>query len=100
MNERFKLSPGSVAAGVEVVVGSTTSAATSAPTTRARGPRLVATPASNKSIENAVYAHLQAMRALGHTTVNTGDVARALGLSQSTVEKTIAGLASKGVKAI
>jgi hypothetical protein len=42
-----------------------------------------------KNIENAVYAHIQAIRALGKTRVNTVDIARALGLPLREVEKTI-----------
>jgi hypothetical protein len=59
------------------------------------GPASARTP---KDLEGAVYAYLQAMRALGHTLVNTSDVARALGLSQAMVESTIASLAKRGVK--
>jgi Mn-dependent DtxR family transcriptional regulator len=51
-----------------------------------------------KNIENAVYAHIQAMRALGKTRVNTVDIAKALNLSLSEVEKTISALRHKGVK--
>lgn len=52
----------------------------------------------SENIENAVYAHLQAMRALGHAFVNTSDVARALGLPQSAVDRTIAKLKKRGIK--
>jgi predicted Rossmann fold nucleotide-binding protein DprA/Smf involved in DNA uptake len=53
-----------------------------------------------KKIESAVYAHIQALRALGRTQVEPQEIARALGLSVSQVQNTIAALKSKGVKAV
>jgi hypothetical protein len=53
---------------------------------------------SNKNVENAVYAHIQAMRTLGRTKINTSDIATALGLPVAEVDKTIAALRKKGVK--
>jgi hypothetical protein len=55
---------------------------------------------SRKNIESAVYAHIQAIRALGRTKTDTSEIARALGLTQSTVEETISSLTKKGVKVI
>jgi hypothetical protein len=54
---------------------------------------------SERAIDSAVLAHLRARRALGHTTVNSGDVARALGLSPGEVLRSLGRLAPKGVKA-
>jgi hypothetical protein len=51
-----------------------------------------------KKIESAVYAHIQAVRALGRTTINTTEVARALGLSLADVERTLSALRRRGVK--
>lgn len=51
-------------------------------------------------IEDAVYAHIQAMRALGRTRVNTAQIARALGLKTQVVDRAVSGLESKGVRVI
>ena len=53
-----------------------------------------------KNIESAVYAHIQAVRALGRTQIEPEEIARALGLSVSQVQGTIAALKGKGVKAL
>jgi DNA-binding MarR family transcriptional regulator len=55
-------------------------------------------PRANKAIENAVYAHLQALRALGRITLNTVEVAAALSLAVADVNKAVASLSKKGVK--
>ena len=54
----------------------------------------------SKKIESAVYAHIQAVRALGRTQIEPEEIARALGLSVSQVHGTLAALKSKGVKTI
>lgn len=51
-------------------------------------------------IESAVYAHIQAVRALGRTKINTVEIAKALGLSLGAVDKTLASLKQKGVRVI
>ena len=51
-----------------------------------------------KSIEAAVFAYLQAKRALGATHVNSIEVAAALGLAQSRVEAALKALTKRGVK--
>lgn len=51
-----------------------------------------------KDVQNAVYGHLQAVRALGRTEVTSDEVAQALRLPRATVEKAFRSLASKGVK--
>lgn len=51
-----------------------------------------------KAIKNAVYAHVRAMRALGHKTVNTTAIARSLLLNEREVRDALESLESKGVK--
>jgi|SRR5450755_702202 len=59
--------------------------------TRAKG-------VGKEEIFNAVYSHIRAIRSLGRSTVNTSDIARALGLALSDVQESITRLKSKGVK--
>jgi hypothetical protein len=54
----------------------------------------------SKKIENAVYAHIQAVRALGRTQIEPQEIARALGLSVPQVLSTIQALKQKGVKQV
>jgi predicted transcriptional regulator len=56
------------------------------------------TGAVSKAIENAVYAHIQALRGLGQTTANTRSIASALGLPRSLVEQAVLRLNERGVK--
>lgn len=53
---------------------------------------------SAKKFESAVFSHIQAVRALGRTNINTTEIANALKLSQSIVDRTIDALKKKGVK--
>ncbi len=53
-----------------------------------------------ESIEAAVYAHIQAMLALGHTRLNSLTVARALSLPIADVEEAMRNLADKGIRII
>jgi hypothetical protein len=53
---------------------------------------------ASKKIENAVYAHIRAVRALGRTQINTDEIAKALGLTVAEVNNTIASLRARGVK--
>jgi hypothetical protein len=55
---------------------------------------------SNKDIESAVYSHIQAVRALGRTQVNTAEIAAALRLRAEVVLRTIHALEGKGVKVL
>lgn len=57
-------------------------------------PRLV----KDKKIENAVFGYIQAVRALGRTTINTTEVSRALNLRLADVERTLSALRKRGVK--
>jgi len=55
-------------------------------------------PRAKGVVENAVYGYLQAIRALGKTTLNTVEVAAALSLSVADVNKAVMSLSKKGVK--
>jgi hypothetical protein len=55
-------------------------------------------PHSAKSVEAAVFAYLQARRALGVVQINSIEIAGALGLVQSIVELALHKLSSRGVK--
>jgi hypothetical protein len=55
---------------------------------------------SKKDIEAAVYSYIQAMRGLGNTRMNSGDIARALGLTVANVNAVLPGLNEKGVKQV
>jgi DNA-binding MarR family transcriptional regulator len=51
-------------------------------------------------VQNAVYAHIRAIRALGRTKINTAEVADALLLSVGEVNRAISSLKGKGVKVL
>jgi hypothetical protein len=53
-----------------------------------------------KKIENAVFGYIQAVRALGRTTINTTEISRALNLSLADVERTLSALRKRGVKTL
>jgi hypothetical protein len=53
-----------------------------------------------RNITNAVYAHLQAMRSLGHTRVSPENVSKALGISFGAVLVAMKSLESKGVRRV
>lgn len=97
MDQLVKESNGAVAGARRIRVrtsGATTSAAT---TTIA--PISGAQPAvSNKNIENAVYGHLRAVRALGRTEILPSEIAAALSIPTSAVIEALTNLQSKGVK--
>ena len=75
---------------------SSTSAATVIVTPSA-GPAL---PREDKKIENAIYAHIRALRALGRTQINSAEIAEALGLNLNTVHRAIRSLTKRGVKVL
>jgi hypothetical protein len=52
----------------------------------------------SKDVESAVFSYIQARRALGATTINTGDIATALRLPRREVEEAVKRLANRGVK--
>jgi len=49
-------------------------------------------------ITDAVYSHVRAMRTLGHMTASSVQIARALGLSESDVQRALVRLQDRGVK--
>ena len=53
----------------------------------------------SKGIQNAVYAYIRAIRALGRTEINTSEVASALSLPVAAVNRAISSLKKKGVRA-
>jgi len=57
-------------------------------------------PRKNARIEAAVYAYLRARRALGVTSLNSVEIARALNLTNDVVEAAVATLRNKGVKLV
>jgi hypothetical protein len=54
----------------------------------------------SKSAENAIYAYIRAIRALGRTNVNTLDIADALSLTPAEVNRALSSLKKKGVKTL
>jgi hypothetical protein len=101
MNQLVRERNGAVA-GVRRIRIRASGATTSAAVTTISSADLIEAPPglTSSAIEDAVYAHLQAMRALGHTRVNTTEVARALGLPLELVDATIASLVKRGVKVV
>jgi hypothetical protein len=67
-------------------------------TVQRRSQGLISTNYTEKNIESAVYSHIQAMRALGRTKINTVEISRALGLSLAAVDNTLQSLKKKGVR--
>jgi len=63
-------------------------------------PRVRRTTLSSARVQNAVYAHIRAIRALGRTKINTAEVADALLLSVGEVNRAISSLKGKGVKVL
>jgi hypothetical protein len=64
---------------------------------RFRGSRRVSKSAS---VQNAVYAYIRAVRALGRTKIGTAEVAGALSLSTREVNGALSSLKKRGVKAL
>ena len=62
--------------------------------------RLPQTPSlpEKKNIQRAVYAHIRAVRALGRKRITTGEIAEALSLPVSEVNRAITALKRKGVR--
>jgi hypothetical protein len=77
-----------------------TTASSVSVTTMVDYPSSIRNKISNKDIESAVYAHIQAMRALRRTQVNTAEIATALRLRAEVVLRTIHALEAKGVKVL
>jgi hypothetical protein len=53
---------------------------------------------SDKKLARAVYAYIQAVRALGRQQVNTWEIAEALSKSVREVERAVSFLRKRGVK--
>lgn len=51
-----------------------------------------------REVEIAIYEHIRAMRTLGHKSLNSNDIARALSLPREIVEQALAGLSTLGVR--
>jgi hypothetical protein len=62
-----------------------------------KNPSLRSSKAAPK-IKSAVFSYIQARRAMGDTKINTSQIAKALCISVSAVDQTIASLKTKGVK--
>jgi hypothetical protein len=56
------------------------------------------TAPSTRALENAVYGHIRAIRALGRTKISASEIATALSLPIRDVIKALNALRSKGVK--
>jgi hypothetical protein len=51
-----------------------------------------------RKLENAVYAYIRALRALGRTQINTAEIADALSVPVNEVHNVVFSLRKKGVK--
>jgi biotin operon repressor len=51
-----------------------------------------------KAVDTAVYSHIQAMRALGVTTISSDQLARSLALPRSVVDSAVSRMRDRGVK--
>lgn len=69
-------------------------------TSLAQSHRLSVRPKHENKIERAVYSHIQAVRTLGRTQINTSDIADALSLDVKDVNRAVAKLRAKGVHKI
>lgn len=54
--------------------------------------------AAGDDVEAAVYGYIQAIRALGRTSVRTDEIVRALNISLATVERVLPALLLRGVR--
>jgi hypothetical protein len=61
-------------------------------------PRNAHVARQGKNVQNAIYAYIRAIRALGRDTVNTIEIAEALSLTVPEVNRAIAALEKRGVK--
>ena len=55
---------------------------------------------SSKMVQNAVYAYIRAVRALGRTKITTTEVADALSLPVIEVNRALSSLKKRGVRAL
>jgi hypothetical protein len=101
MNKQATISP-SVSGNTFITVAPTSSSAAAQPvltrSVRADvGDRARPLP-SRERVEGAVYAHIQALRALGREEVNVSAISEALGINESAILAALDGLSKKGVK--
>src|SRR5262245_37390849 len=52
------------------------------------------------NLEDAVYAHIHAVRSLGRTQINTAEIAAALGINVGRVSEVLSRLRAKGVRTL
>ena len=98
MNQVLKENSGAVA-GVRSVQINSSGATTSNATTINSGAQVApSSGADSKAIENAVYGHIRAIRALGRTQVTVSEIAAALSIPQTAVVQALGALRAKGVK--
>jgi hypothetical protein len=64
------------------------------------GAKGVSTKPTSTKVENAVYGHIRAMRALGRTRVDSLEISQALKLAHHLVEQALHNLTRKGVKIV
>jgi hypothetical protein len=55
---------------------------------------------NRRNIENAIYAYIRAIRALGRKNINTVEIAEALSLPIAAVDLALTSLKKKGVKTL
>lgn len=65
-----------------------------------KGRALIGGTLASANIENAVYGHLRAIRALGRTRIDSSEISQALKLSVAAVERALNNLTKKGVKIV
>jgi hypothetical protein len=81
-----------------LVVSSDSSSASSESPIQVDNTVPVRRKSNKKSIENAIYSHVRAIRALGRKKINTAEIAEALSLPVLVVNQAITSLLKKGVK--
>lgn len=59
-----------------------------------------AMPAHDLTVETAVFNYIQAIRALGRTTINTAEIAKALSLPAAAVDAVVSKLTARGVRRV
>jgi len=81
-----------------ITTSTSTSTTSGTVTTMITGAGIAPTSRTTKNVENAVYSHIRAVRALGRTTINSVEIAEALNLPLSEVQRALENLGNKGVK--
>lgn len=84
--------------GAMVGTDTTTLFAQPARPAAARPHKVSVRPKQGNKIERAVSSHIQAVRTLGRTQINTSDIADALSLDVNDVNRAVEKLKSKGVR--